>query len=216
MKSFYFAGCAWGCIYHIGVYYIIYEKLPTSERINIKYGGSSSGGLIALGASLLKTPAQLLDLYNNLSKIARQYGVFGKMSIYHEIVLSEWLPDGGNEYQQVNGKLFIGITKPIAKFELVSQWNSNRDLKDTLHASMHIPFYMTHIEKVKKCYAIDGGFTNNIALIDDNTITISPNMKNAHIKPDEFLSFNECFAPTNNDRLRTFRKTYIGLGLLFS
>ena len=71
-----------------------------------------------------------------------------------------------------------------------------------MHASMHIPFYMTHIEKVKKCYAIDGGFTKNISIIDDNTITISPTMRSAHIKPNNFLSLKECFAPTNNNRLK--------------
>ena len=201
MTSFYFSGCSWGCIYHIGVYQQIYNQLYNNKLINTKFGGSSSGGLIALGASLQKTPKQCLDLYNNLSNVARKYGVFGKMSIYHEIVLSKWLPDDGNEYKHVNGKLFIGITKPIAKFELVSHWNSNRELKDTLHASMHIPFYMTHIKKVNNCYAIDGGFTKNISSIDKNTITISPNMKSADIKPSKFLSLKECFAPTNNNRL---------------
>lgn len=200
-KSFYFSGCSWGCIYHIGVYKKIYEIFSRDELENMRWGGTSSGGLVALCICLSKTPDECLQIFNKFSDQAKKIGVFGKMSIYHREILSKLCPDGGNEYKSLNGRLFIGITRFLCKFELISKWKSNKDLRNTLHASMHIPFYMTHIEKVKDKFAIDGGLSGNIANIDENTITISPTMNLADIRPEKLLTRIECYRPSSNNRL---------------
>ena len=43
------------------------------------------------------TPEQARALYVTLADLALRYGVFGKMSIYHALVLEQMLPDGGSE-----------------------------------------------------------------------------------------------------------------------
>lgn len=204
-KSFYFSGCSWGCIYHIGVYKKICEIFSREELDNMKWGGTSSGGLVALCIALSKTPDECLQLFNEFSDKAKKNGVFGKMSIYHRKILSMLCPDGGDEYKSLNGRLFIGITRFLCKFELISEWKSNKDLRDTLHASMHIPFYMTHIEKVKGKFAMDGGFSGNIANIDENTITISPTMNLADIRPKKLLTSIECYRPSSNYRINELK-----------
>ena len=205
-ESFYFSGCSWGCIYHIGVYKKIYERFSRDELDNMRWGGTSSGGLAALCFALSKTPDECLQIFNEFSNIAKVFGVFGKMSIYHKKILSMLCPDGGDEYKSLNGKLFIGVTRFICKFELISEWKSNKDLKDTLHGSMHIPFYMTYIERVQNKLAIDGGFSGNIAKIDKNTITISPTINLADIRPEILLTSIECYRPSSNYRLNELKK----------
>ena len=51
----------------------------------------------ALVGALSWTPEQARALYDTLAELALRYGVFGKMSIYHALVLEQMLPDGGSE-----------------------------------------------------------------------------------------------------------------------
>ena len=146
------------------------------------------------------------ELYDDLANCANRYGVFGKMSIYHEVVLVRWLPDGGDEYLQLNGRLFAGVTRPIAKFELISSWNSNAEVRDALHGSMHIPFYMSHVEPVGSGWAIDGGFTCNSARIDERTVTIGVDRTTLDICPAVPFGPSIVFVPASSaaerDRLQ--------------
>ena len=54
--------------------------------------------LAALCGALQLPPEQTCEIYNTLASMARRYGVFNKMSIYHAIVLEKLLPDGGSEF----------------------------------------------------------------------------------------------------------------------
>ena len=54
-----------------------------------------------------------------------------------------------------------------------SVFKSNKDLIDTLHSSMYIPFYTKYLKKVDNKIYIDGDILGNYHLIDDTTITIS-------------------------------------------
>ena len=201
MKSFYFGGCAWGSIYYIGVYKKIWEDTQGKMNIDeILWGGSSSGALIACCAVLQKSPEVLIAMYEKLAKYAREYGVFGKMSIYHEFVLDDFYPDGGDEYKLVNGKLFIGVTKFLCNFELVSEWTSNRELKDCVHASMHIPFFTTHTTPLKTGIAIDGAFLQNCCQLSDDCTTVGC-ISNSDINPNNRVKYLECYAPPTTSRV---------------
>jgi len=97
-----------------------------------------------------------------------------------QVVLSQWLPEGGDEYQRLCGKLFVGLTLlptlgeallgHAPRFVLVSSFASNEDLKNVLHGSMHIPFYMSHTARVRGRLAMDGGFFQNMARLDRATV----------------------------------------------
>ena len=87
--SFVFAGCSWGCLYYIGVYQAMLNNY--GDRLKTaKFGGSSSGTLIALGVVLEKSIDEIKELYDEMANISEKVGVMGKMSIYHEIALGRW------------------------------------------------------------------------------------------------------------------------------
>jgi len=195
--SFFFGGNAWGCIYIVGVYAALVEHFSLEEFKGMKWGGVSSGALIALGAALHKPLEDLEGMYNFLANIAEAHGVFGKMSIYHEVVLSKWLPDGGDEYKLLQGRFFVGVTRPWYQNELVSEFRTNEELKDIIHASMHIPFYMTHMAPIRGGWAIDGGFVKNIAKIDGRTVTVGVDRATRDIHPAAKFSLMQIFFPAS-------------------
>ena len=106
--SFYFDACSWGCVYYLGVYKSIKQYYTKKELENIKWYGTSAGSLFALAGRLNKTYYDCVKMYFNLATMAIKIGTFGKMSIFHKIILDEWLPDNGLEYMKVNNYLFIG------------------------------------------------------------------------------------------------------------
>lgn len=203
-KLFYFRGCAWGCAYYIGVYQKLMQHYSEHELKSFLWGGSSSGCFISLAIVLGKNIEDMKEMYFSLSNVAIKYGVMGKMSIYHEYALSKWLPDDGDEFKIANNKLFICVTKWFNKSELISNWSSNRELKDIIHGSCHIPFYMTHIEKVKNHHFIDGGFSEENIIYKKNNITIiSCISEEADIRPNKLYGYSECFSPPNTYKIKS-------------
>ena len=67
---------------------------------------------------------------------AETFGVFGYMSLYHEVVLRRWLPVGGKQYRQLDRRLHINVTRFVCRSEVLSRWTSNEDIIDAMHASM--------------------------------------------------------------------------------
>lgn len=201
-KLFYFRGCAWGCAYYIGVYQKLIQHYSENELKSFLWGGSSAGCFISLAIVLGKNIEDMKEMYFSLSNVARKYGVMGKMSIYHEYALSKWLPDDGDEFKTANNKLFICVTKWFNKAELISNWSSNRELKDIIHGSCHIPFYMTHIEKVNNHHFIDGSFSEeNIIYKKNNIKVISCISEEADIRPNKLYGYSECFSPPNKCKI---------------
>ena len=147
--SFVFEGCSWGCCYYLGVYRAIKERYRPEELARARFGGSSSGTLAALGAALGKTVEECMDVYEELAHCGEVFGVFGLMSVYHEIVLRRWLPAEGDQYKLVRSRLFVNVTRFFCRSEVISEFNSNQDIIDAMHASMHIPFYMSYCKEVK-------------------------------------------------------------------
>eukprot|EP00966_Prymnesium_polylepis_P113322 2620555-Prymnesium_polylepis.1 len=135
--------------------------------------------------------------------MARRYGVFNKMSIYHAIVLERLLPDDGTEYEALRGRLHVGVTRAPWTSELITEWGSNRELRDILHCSMHIPFYMNHTVKLPDgTRGIDGGFTANLASIGElPTCTVCVFSAAATIHPAvPYGLLRDCFAPMSKAR----------------
>ena len=193
-----FSGSAWGCIYQIGALQGL-EKRYRHHLKNSQWAGISAGSVIALGASLGKSADTIQKAYEELRRFGKAYGSFGKMSIYHEMLLTAWLPDNGEEYLSLYDKLHVGILRPINDFVWISQWSSNTDVKNSIHASMHIPFMTTHTDLFRERLTLDPGFLKNTCLLDKNTLTISP-VTRAHIYGGEKFSFFEIFSPPTYER----------------
>lgn len=198
--SFVFEGCSWGCIYYIGVYEAILSSYSSAELSAARYGGSSSGTLAALGMCLGKSVQECKQLYAELANCGEEFGVFGLMSVYHEIVLRRWLPQDGDQYKSLRGRLYVNVTRFVATSEVISDWTSNDDLIHALHASMHIPFYMSYIKSVRGSWGLDGGLSANIFRIDEKSITISAATRKGDVYPTILLSPVECFQPPSKQR----------------
>lgn len=194
--SFFFGGGCWAGCYHIGVYKALYEKWG-DELYTKKFGGNSAGALIALGIVLRKTSKEIEDMMLIISTKSRKYGMLTN-SFYIDYVLNTWLSDA-NDYHKLNNKLQIGITIFFDKFELIDKWNNNQEVIDTIHASMHIPFYTTHINNVNGHIAIDGGFSKDVYKLDENTFTISLFNDNACLFPSKKLNFFKCLFPASKE-----------------
>lgn len=77
---------------------------------------------------------------------------------------------------RVNGKLHISLTRVYdGKNVIVSQFDSREDLLQALLASAFIPFFSGLIPpKFHGVRYMDGGFSDNLPTLDENTITVSP------------------------------------------
>ena len=176
-KRILFTSGSWGCSYYIGVLKSMREKYGYDKVSKCKFGGISAGSLIALGAILNISDLKLEQIYLNLTRKAIKNGVMGKMSFYHRDALKHMLVNQ-NDYEKVNGKLYIGLTNFYGKFYVKNHWNSNKELLDTLHASFHIPYYTTYTNKVDKKIAIDGAFSRSSFKIDGKKTLIVGCMMN--------------------------------------
>lgn len=77
---------------------------------------------------------------------------------------------------RVSGKLHISLTRVYdGKNVIVSQFDSKRDLMDALLASAFIPIFSGILPpRFKGVRYMDGGFSDNLPTLDENTITVSP------------------------------------------
>ena len=124
--------------------------------------------------------------------LANKYGVWGKVTGYHIQMLNKIIKNK-DDYKKVNKRLYIGVTYFIDKYELISEWNNNQELKDTLHASFHIPFYCSYINKINDRIAIDGAFSKTYHRFTEPTLVINPCADIGEITCNPPLSLNDCY-----------------------
>ena len=174
----YFGGCAWGSLYFLGTL----DALATLKPPPTCFGGTSAGALYALGLGLNKSTDDCRVAVDELSYYGCVHGCIGMASIYHDILLRRWLPDGGTEFAELNGRLFIGVTTFPATPCLRETWTSNEDLRETCHESMHIPLYCGYESAT---WTLDGGLSKSFWDLPgvDHTIYISPIEPHAHVTP---------------------------------
>ena len=79
-------------------------------------------------------------------------------------------------HKRVNGKLFISLTRARdGKNVIISQYNSKKELIDALLATIFIPIFSGFVPpKLRGVRYLDGGFSDNLPMLDENTITVSP------------------------------------------
>ena len=97
-------------------------------------------------------------------------------------------------------RLFIGVTTFIDEYRIMSHWNSNEELRNCIHASMHIPYYCTHIEKTRVNHesrrAIDGGFGKTYQRFNEKTLVVTALSDDGDIVSNPPLHFlKDCYKP---------------------
>ncbi|EGI67348.1 Patatin-like phospholipase domain-containing protein 2 [Acromyrmex echinatior] len=121
----------------------------------------------------------------------RTLGPFSPSFNIQEILLDglrKFLPD--DAHIRVNGKLHISLTRVYdGKNVIVSQFNSKDDLMQALLASSFVPLFSGLLPpRFHGIRYMDGGFSDNLPTLDENTITVSPFCGESDICPRDISS----------------------------
>ncbi|XP_046748068.1 1-acylglycerol-3-phosphate O-acyltransferase Pnpla3 isoform X1 [Diprion similis] len=197
-----FAGCGFLGIYHVGVA-VCFKKYAPHLLLD-KISGASAGAIAAC-ALLLDLP--LGEITSNVLRLAREarqrtLGPFSPSFNVQDILLeglTKFLPD--DAHLIVSGKLHISLTRVYdGKNVIVSQYNSKDDLLQALLASSFIPLFSGLLPpRFHGIRYMDGGFSDNLPTLDENTITVSPFCGESDICPRDVSSqlFHINFANTS-------------------
>ncbi|CAL1677562.1 unnamed protein product [Lasius platythorax] len=173
-----FAGCGFLGIYHVGVA-MCFKKYAPHLSLN-KISGASAG---AIAACCLLCDLPLEETMNGVLYIARaaRKHALGPFSPYFDVqhilakvLRQKILPD--DAHIRVNGKLHISLTRVYdGKNVIVSQFNSKEDLLQALLASSFVPLFSGLLPpRFHGIRYMDGGFSDNLPMFDEDTITVCP------------------------------------------
>ncbi|XP_013772278.1 patatin-like phospholipase domain-containing protein 2 [Limulus polyphemus] len=187
-----FAGCGFLGIYHVGVASCFREYAP--HVLVEKIAGASAG---ALTACCLICEVPLGESTTDVLKIAvkarsRVLGPFHPGFDINTILydgLVKILPS--NAHLRCSGRLHISVTR-VSDGEnvLLTQFDSRKDLIQALLCSCFVPFYSGLLPpKFHGVAYMDGCFSNNLPILDENTVTVSPFCGESDICPQD-SSFN--------------------------
>ncbi|XP_066973761.1 1-acylglycerol-3-phosphate O-acyltransferase Pnpla3-like isoform X1 [Macrobrachium rosenbergii] len=184
--NFSFAGCGFLGIYHVGVAACL-KKYAPNLLVN-KISGASAG---ALAAVCLLCDSPLGTITSSVLKTAtearsRTLGPFSPTFNVEKLLregLLSVLPDDAHKI--VSGKLFISVTRVSdGKNILLSQFDSREELIQAILCSCFIPGFSGWLP-TRFCGVryVDGGFTDNLPILDENTVTVSPFCGDSDICP---------------------------------
>jgi hypothetical protein len=206
-KSMHLGGGSWATAFHIGVVRALEERweIHTGGKQgrlfnHLKISGDSAGAAIGAGWALGMSWKELRSLYSRLAARARTEGVWcGKMTMFHDDMLDTILSSDPNPVQTLEGRGFaMGITRFFGRYEAVKSWRNLRHLRQTFHASFHVPLYCAYQPALDGNYALDGGFSNNGPVVE--TYDITAGISNIfHIFMDPTLA--ECLYPPSNEKI---------------
>jgi len=188
-----FAGCGFLGLYHVGVASCLKTYAP--QLYLRKVAGASAGSMAAV-ALLADLP--LGEMTSNVLKIAtearkRTLGPFSPSFNITQIIadgLIKMLPD--DVHLKVNGKLHVSLTKVYdGKNILVSQFESKQEVIDVVLASTFIPIFSGWLPpRYRGTRVIDGGYSDNLPILDGQTITVSPFCGSSDICPQDDYMLN--------------------------
>ncbi|MEQ2222025.1 hypothetical protein ILYODFUR_021698 [Ilyodon furcidens] len=186
-----FAGCGFRSIYYVGALSCILERVPQLVHGASKFGGASSGCLVAAALAVGIPIEQLCFSILNLAKGARKHtlGVFHPtFRMLHTVrdSLLEKLPE--DAHILATGRLYVSLTRlPDGGNVLVSKFDTREELIQVLMCSCFFPVYCGFIPpSYHGEHYVDGALSNNMPLFEHrNTITMAPFSGESDICPRE-------------------------------
>ena len=99
----------------------------------------------------------------------------------------------------VSGRLFISLTSAKLHNSIMSKFESKEDLCDALTCSCFLPIFSGYkVPRFRNSRYLDGGLTNQMPVIDSDTVKISPfSGKGKHICPADTGMANITMAQEN-------------------
>lgn len=209
-----YCGCGFLGIYHVGVATSFLEYAP--QLMVNKISGVSAGSIVAVAhvcgnLQLAYAVTAFLDVA--IDARSRALGPFHPafdMNASVREALERYLPD--DIHLRVNGRLHISLTRVHdGENIIINEFDSKEDVVQAVLCSCFIPFWTGIVPpKYKGVSYIDGGFSNNLVILDDKTITVSPFAGEADICPQDggcgliqfcFSNTSMCLSSENIDRL---------------
>ncbi|XP_003490377.1 1-acylglycerol-3-phosphate O-acyltransferase Pnpla3 isoform X2 [Bombus impatiens] len=186
-----FAGCGFLGIYHVGVA-VCFKKYAPHLLLD-KISGASAG---AIAACCLLCDLPLGEITSNVLRVAREarqrtLGPFSPSFNVQEILLESLQKHLPNDaHIRVSGKLHVSLTRVYdGRNVIVSQFSSKEDLLQALLASAFVPIFSGLLPpRFHGVRYMDGGFSDNLPTLDENTITISPFCGESDICPRDVSS----------------------------
>ena len=209
IDSISFSGGGYNCMYHLGVVRYIFENPELFK--DTKYCGASGGsGIVALVLCFENDPdkfkviQEILDFVIGLR--SKNLKLNKQVNEYSKKLFQFMSEDKFNQHILNSDRCHISVTNVtyiIPRNEIKTKFTSYTQFMDTLKASACIPIVLD--DKIRtidgKSY-LDGGLSNNLPTIDENTLKISclnyP-LLNAHLYPKYVCDILCCFSPPDKN-----------------
>ncbi|GFT50516.1 patanin-like phospholipase domain-containing protein atgl-1 [Nephila pilipes] len=172
-----FAGCGFLGIYHVGVASCFRQYAP--HVLVSKIAGASVGSVAAAAlicdVSLGQTTTDILSV-----AVKARSQTLGPLSPRFDLnsILRERLENALPENAHIlcSKRLFISVTRWSDRQNVIlSQFNSRQELIQALLCSCFIPYYSgLNKPAFQGEVYVDGGLSDNLPVLDDNTVTVSP------------------------------------------
>ena len=189
-----FSGCGFQGLYHIGVASCIKKHAP--YLFEGKVAGCSAGGLIA-ACAICECPLEDATRWSlELVRRARSR-TFGPFHPSFDLIglvrkgIDTFLPE--DAHITCSGRLHLSLTSlPDWKNVIINQFSSREELLNALICTCWIPLFAGIIPPTFEGQRyVDGGFTCNLVMLNEHTITVAPFCGAADISPsDEKHTFN--------------------------
>ncbi|KAL0839903.1 hypothetical protein ABMA28_016522 [Loxostege sticticalis] len=186
-----FAGCGFLGIYHVGVA-VCFKKYAPHLLLG-KISGASFG---ALSACCLLCDLPIGELTSDVLRVvgearAGSLGPFSPSFNIQNVLLEgmeKYLPH--DVHKIVSGKLHISLTRVYdGQNVIVSEFPTREDLLQALLASCFVPVFSGLLPpRFHGIRYMDGGFSDNLPVLDENTITVSPFCGESDICPRDLSS----------------------------
>ncbi|BFG02936.1 1-acylglycerol-3-phosphate O-acyltransferase Pnpla3 [Drosophila madeirensis] len=172
-----FAGCGFLGIYHVGVAVCLKKHAP--QLLLERIAGASAGALAAC-CLLCDLPIETMaaDFLRVVGEVRRHpLGPFSPSFNLQRCLLEGMqreLPEDAHE--RVSGRLHISLTRVRDRCNvLMSEFGSRQELLQALLCSCFIPGLSGLMPpQVRGVRYMDGAFSNNLPLLDEHTVTVSP------------------------------------------
>lgn len=209
INSISFSGGGYNCMYHLGVVRYIFENPELFT--DTKYLGASGGaGIVALVLCYENDPNKFKVVQEILEFVikmrSRNLKLNKQVAEYSKKLFQFVTNEKFNSCIINSDRCHISVTNVsyyIPKNEVKTEFTSYSQFMDTLKASACIPILLD--DKIRtidgKSY-LDGGLSNNLPTIDENTVKISclnyP-LLDADLYPKYVCDISCCFTPPDEN-----------------
>ncbi|KAH8289831.1 hypothetical protein KR054_011572 [Drosophila jambulina] len=209
-RSLSFAGCGFLGIYHVGVAVCLRQHAP--QLLLERIAGASAG---ALAACCLICDLPLEGMAGDFLRVVQETRRHSLGAFSPWFNLPECLLEGMHRrlppdaHRRVSGRLHISLTRVSDRQNVVmSEFGSRQELLQALMCSCFIPGLSGLMPpQIRGVRYMDGALSNNLPLLDEHTVTVSPFCGESDICPrDKSPHLLQLHLNWANNRIRLSRR----------